>query len=212
MKKEKVYRSIVSHYESCFDRYGDTHLGMDWPKLEDVEKRYTVMLDIVLFLRKNSREYSLLDFGCGAGHLLDYLRQKNLTMFNYAGLDISSKFISLCQTKYPGVPFIELDVLEQPDKLACYDLIVMNGVFTEKRELSYEQMFDYFTSMVRVVFSRVGKGMAFNVMSKHVDWERDDLFHLSHDALTEFIVDKVTRNYVIRNDYGLYEYTVYLYK
>ena len=49
-------------------------------------------------------------------------------------------------------------------------------------------------------------------MSKNVDWERDDLFHLSHDLLSDFLCRKITRNYIIRNDYGLYEYTVYLFK
>ena len=48
--------------------------------------------------------------------------------------------------------------------------------------------------------------------SKNVDWERDDLFHLSLDKLSGFLCEKITRNFVIRNDYGLYEYTVYVLK
>ena len=57
-----------------------------------------------------------------------------------------------------------------------------------------------------------GKGVAFNVMSKHVDWERDDLFHLPFDEMAGFVTRNLTRNFVIRNDYGLFEYTVYLYR
>ena len=30
-------------------------------------------------------------------------------------------------------------------------------------------------------------GIAFNVMTKHVDWERDDLFHLPFDQLAEWL-------------------------
>ncbi len=54
--------------------------------------------------------------------------------------------------------------------------------------------------------------MAFNVMSKHVDWEREDLFHLPFDTLAEFLKKELTRNFVFRNDYGLYEYTTYVYR
>jgi len=49
-------------------------------------------------------------------------------------------------------------------------------------------------------------------MSKHVDWEREDLFHLPFDVLARFLTRMVTRNFVIRNDYGLYEYTTYVYR
>ena len=55
-------------------------------------------------------------------------------------------------------------------------------------------------------------GATYEVMSKNVEWERDDLFHLPHDLLSNFLCEKLTRNYVIRNDYGLYEYTVYIFK
>jgi hypothetical protein len=88
----------------------------------------------------------------------------------------------------------------------------MNGVFTEKRELSFDEMWDYFTQMIIKIYSLCNKGFAFNVMSKHVDWERDDLFHVPLDTLANFLCSKITRDFVIRNDYGLYEYTVYIYK
>ena len=88
----------------------------------------------------------------------------------------------------------------------------MNGVFTEKRGLTFDEMFQYFKELIEKVFSLSNKGVAFNVMSKNVDWEREDLFHLSHDVLSSFLCNKLTRNYIVRNDYGLYEYTVYLFK
>ena len=48
-------------------------------------------------------------------------------------------------------------------------------------------------------------------MSKQVDWERDDLFHLPLDLLADYLTRNLSRHFVIRNDYGLYEYTVYVY-
>lgn len=54
--------------------------------------------------------------------------------------------------------------------------------------------------------------MAFNVMSKNVDWEREDLFHMPLDELSAFLTSSISRNFIIRNDYGLYEYTVYVYR
>jgi hypothetical protein len=88
----------------------------------------------------------------------------------------------------------------------------MNGVFTEKRGLTFDEMFAYFERTLSAVFAKAEMGVAFNVMSKHVDWERDDLFHLPFDTLARFLIESLTRNFVIRSDYGLYEYTTYVYR
>ena len=56
------------------------------------------------------------------------------------------------------------------------------------------------------------RGLAFNVISKHVDWERDDLFHLPCDALIAFLKAELSRHCVVRHDYGLFEYTTYVYR
>ena len=70
---KKSYLDIINHYESCFNKYGDSHKGVDWPKLEDVDKRYQVMLDIIKFDKFNFFSPSLLDFGCGTAHLLSLI-------------------------------------------------------------------------------------------------------------------------------------------
>ena len=205
---EKKYLHIVSHYENCLDRYGDSHLGVDWPKAEDAQKRYRVMLDVI---RPGSQKVSLLDFGCGAAHLNEYIRRQRLDHIEYAGLDLSDKFVRLSRSKFPENQFFCLDLLDENASLPVFDYIVLNGVFTEKRELSFDEMLAYFKQLVRRVFAHAAIGIAFNVMSKHVEWERNDLFHLPFDTLAEFLTKELTRNFVFRNNYGLYEYTTYVY-
>jgi hypothetical protein len=78
--------------------------------------------------------------------------------------------------------------------------------------LAFDEMLAYFERMLSAVFAKAEMGVAFNVMSKHVDWERDDLFHLPIDTLAHFLITSLTRNFVIRSDYGLYEYTTYVYR
>lgn len=207
----REYFNIVKHYESCFDRFGDNHKGVDWPKAEDAERRYSVMLDV---LPSSAKTCSVLDFGCGLAHLFEFIEKNGYKNINYSGLDISEKFVKASQVKFPKQKFYYVDILDeiQRRQLPEFDYIVLNGVFTEKIDLSYDTMLSYFKEMVRVVYSKCRKGIAFNVMSKQVDWEREDLFHLSLDVVAKFLCTNLSRNFVIRNDYGLYEYTVYLYK
>lgn len=201
---------IVSHYEKCLETHGDTFKGVDWPNEVDAATRYRVMLGVI----KDDANVTLLDFGCGAGHLLEYVkRNKQYKGVSITGADISEKYINLCKQKFPETTFLQFDILDiNLETLQNYDYVVMNGVFTEKQDLSFEDMFAYFKLVLERIFKKVEKGLAFNVMSKAVDWERDDLFHLSTDLLIDFLTQQLSRNFIIRNDYGLYEYTVYVYK
>ncbi|AYQ86934.1 MAG: class I SAM-dependent methyltransferase [Paraburkholderia tropica] len=203
------YQSIIRHYEDCLARFGDSHRGVDWPNADDAARRYQVMLDLI---RPASVPATLLDFGCGASHLYQYMLEHGIQGLQYAGLDASPAFHALSKQKHPQNDYFCLDVLAEPERLGEFDYIVMNGVFTEKRELSFDDMFDYLQRMLRVIFGKARRGIAFNVMSKQVDWERDDLFHMPIGTLTDFLAKTLSRHYVVRNDYGLYEYTVYVYK
>jgi len=73
-------------------------------------------------------------------------------------------------------------------------------------------MTDYMLRMLRLAFSRCRVGIAFDVNSKHVDWERDDLFHVGFDRMAGMVRQHLGRNYVFRSDYGRYEYTTYVYR
>ena len=207
----KNYLAIVSHYESCLDSHGDTHLGVDWPKEEDAATRYQVMLELIK-PKPGIGPVRLLDFGCGASHMYEHILKTGRSEIAYAGLDLSEKFVNLARSKFPKNQYYYVDILDEGVSIPCFDYIVMNGVFTERRELSFEEMFSYFTRLLRKAFTFADVGLAFNVMSKHVDWERDDLFYLPFDTLASFLKQELTRNFVIRNDYGLYEYTTYVYR
>lgn len=205
-------QSIIEHYESCLEKHGDSHLGVDWPNANDAKTRYRIMLDVIKFKSDEAQNVSVLDFGCGTAHLYEYILEKKHHNIHYSGLDISEKFLEYARQKYPNLSFVCADLMMKEVSIPEYDFIVMNGVFTEKRNLNFDEMWEYTQELLLKAFSFAKVGLCFNVMSKHVDWERDDLFHLPHDTLCSFLCKKVTRNYIIRNDYGLYEYSVYIYK
>jgi len=201
------YETIYKHYEKCYDRHGDNHMGVDWPDAAQARLRYRVMLGMV-----TGPPCTLLDLGCGLSHLYEFMTEtEQYAGVEYAGLDISEKFINASKLKYPDNRYFHQDCLKTPLGVH-FDYIIMNGVFTEKREMSQEDMYDFFTRLLLQVYPCADRGLAFNVMSKQVDWERQDLFHLPLDDLAWFLHRNQMRNFVIRNDYGLYEYTVYVYR
>lgn len=206
----KKYLAIARHYEDCLARHGDTHLGVDWPNFDDTITRHKVMFDLVQGDQRP--EISILDFGCGASHFYEFIQKYGGRNVRYTGLDISEHFVELSRSKYPHNSYICVDLLDAPKQVPMYDYIVANGVFTEKRSLSFEEMLDFFQRVATILFQKANTGIAFNVMAAQVDWQRQDLFHLPLDTLAGFLVKKLSRHFTVRRDYGLYEYTVYVYK
>jgi cyclopropane fatty-acyl-phospholipid synthase-like methyltransferase len=207
------YLNIADYYKQCLIEHGDSNLGVNWPNKSDVDVRHEVMLNI---LQKNetTTSMSLLDFGCGLGHFYEYIKNNNfIPLVSYTGIDINNEHIEMARKKHPNLNWIATDIHTDNTQIyEKYDYIICNGVFTVKHTLSHEQMWEFMTSTLEKLWTKTNKGIAFNVMSKLVDWERDDLFHVSMDELGLFLKNNLSRNFIIRNDYKLYEYTVYIYK
>ncbi len=204
-------RYLSTACEADLERYGDSFRGAGYTRSEqEAAAMYDVMLDVV---REKDEPVTLLDLGCGLAHLLDRIHASPLRRnVRYSGLDISRKYLDAAAVRHPGVAFLHMDILESDEALPDYDYIVLNGLFNFRGELPYERMLLYWQQMIAVAYKHCRKGIAFNVMSKIVDWERDDLFHLPFETLTRFVAAELSRTFVIRHDYPTWEYTTYVYR
>lgn len=204
----KPYQSIVEFCERRLAEYGDSAAGVGW-NAEDADIRYRVMLELI----RDARPCSMLDFGCGVSHLLEYIRRNSIEGIDYHGLDVSQPFIELSRRKFPGTTYYSIDLLHgDAAALPRFDYVVMNGIFTYKGDMPHARMFDYCRAQIEAVFRHAIVGLAFNAITPQVDWTRDDLFHLPLDPVMEWLARNVSRHIVVRHDYGLYEYTVYVYR
>ena len=202
--------AIVAAYEADLDKHGDSFRGVGWTSQEHTDRRYRVMLDVI---RGGAVvPVTLLDFGCGLSHLYEYITANGIQGIEYAGLDLSERMIEASRRKHPQLAYYVVDVLGDPEAVPEVDYVVMNGVFTIRPGQTYGQMLTYFEHVLRLVYPKARAGLAVNFMSKQVDWERDDLFHLPMDVLASFLAREISRHFVIRHDYGLYEYTAYVYR
>ncbi len=204
------YDILAKHYATCLKNYGDTHKGMDWPNQKDAETRYRVMLEIAN-LRTHQTSPTFLDLGCGTARLLDWWGENNKGSKDwYVGTDINPEAIEIAKTKHPEVKFICRDLIREPlDEQ--FDYVIINGVFTEKLELSKFQMEWFFWRLLEEAWKVARRGVAFNIMSYHSNYQREDLFYMYYDVLVNR-ANHLTHDFVIRQDYGLYEYTTYLFK
>ena len=201
---------IADACELELDRHGDSFRGAGYTRSPDEPNdQYAVMLGVV----RGNEPAHILDLGCGLAHLADFIAARPaLSHLRYTGLDISEKFIAAASARRGDLDLLRMNLLESDADLGMFDYVVMNGIFNYRGPVSFEAMADYWKQMIGIAFRHACKGIAFNVMSKIVDWERDDLFHLPFDMMAAHVAANLSRHFTVRHDYGRFEYTVYVYR
>ncbi len=201
---------LISVYAKALADHGATPKGVLWPNATDLPKRFRSLLRPIDFGRYSpSNRLRLLDLGCGPGFLLDYLAQQDLLeRVDYCGVDVYEQPLELGRARWPDHRFERRDVRDQPFEPGAFDYCVVCGVFTGRLTTTYETMEAIAQETLRAVWPSVHIGLGFNTMSKHVDWERDDLFHWPLDDIMAFCKKHLARHVSLHLDYGLWETTV----
>ncbi len=207
-------RSLAESYVKALQEKGVTPEGVLWPSAGDLANRFDVLLGICEPQgNAASRPLKLLDLGCGPGFLLDYLSVNGqLDRVEYTGVDVAEVMVEHARGRWPGKAFEIRDIREQPFPNDAFDVCIACGVFTARFSNSYEAMENFAKVTLKALWPSVRTGLSFNVMSKHVDWERDDLFHWPLDDMMAFCKAELSRNVRVRLDYGLWETSVFVLK
>ncbi len=209
---ERLYYPLVETVEKLYVEHGDTHRGMGFRTEEGFEARYPVYLEVIREAAARE-ECSLLDVGCGTARLLELIKSLGRDEISYRGVDLSPKLLEAARKKHPGADFILGDPFDLEEIWSARpDYVVFGGIFTSRLQMSVAEMTDYMLRMLSLAFTHCRRGVVFDVISAHVDWQRDDLFHVSFDQMADLMQANLNRNYVFRADYGRYEYAVYVYK
>ena len=205
----KSLKNLVEIYEKNFVEHGDKHKGVGWKSKKEASKRYLIMASEI---KKNKKNKSILDFGCGLSHFLKFIKQNNMGKFKYFGLDMSEKMISASKKKYPKNKFILVDPLKNPKKVPNADYVVINGLFTQKLKYTEKEMFSFLKKILVLFFKKTNIALMFNVMSPYVDWKNRLNFYLDLNKLINFVSKHLSKNFVLKHNYGLYEYTIIIFK
>lgn len=208
---ERSPEALARYYSHRLFAHGDTALGAGWPNEADRLTRFDVMASVAPMGLADS---SLCDVACGTGAFLAHLKAGGAAPADYLGIDICPDAIARARAKFPQARFECRDLLEGPGPAlsAPVDYVVINGLFTVLDELDEAAMWRFLDAMLDRLWPSTRRGLAFNVMSDIVDWRRDDLFHVSMDRLASRLFALAGRRVLFRNDYDLYEYTVYVYR
>src|SRR2546425_11400811 len=105
----KAEFSVISeHYSQLLQNHGNTARGVQWTDRETQECRLAILTEV-----GDLRSAKVLDFGCGLGHLLMFMRRDLAFTGEYVGYDLSEKMVATARETFPESRFERRDILEE---------------------------------------------------------------------------------------------------
>ena len=157
-------------------------------------KRFETLVDIGI-----ESGDSVLDVGCGVGHLIDHFNNIGLEV-EYTGLDTNRYAIEQAQKIYVNETFIHgtLDVIDE-----TYDWGLASGVF------NYEFPKLEMLETVNQLVSKVDKGVAFNLLNGSKKYSSESYEFYQPVEIFSLLNRQgarcsVVQNYGIENDFTIY--------
>lgn len=197
-------KKIIRHrYVERLEQFGPGIKALASGTPERREIRFGVLRDISL-----ESQMDVLDVGCGFADFYHYCQQRDVDC-SYTGIDIVPEIIEKARVDAPAVDLQTRDIQQQPFADNSFDFVISSQVFNYRFEdgSNLQLVEEMLEAMLKI--SRVG--VAVDFLTKYVDFEEDHLFYYQPESLFQ-MAKKLARNVVLRHDYPLYEFCLYIYK
>jgi SAM-dependent methyltransferase len=185
-------KKITKYYSDSLNA-SESYKKVKWGSKASQQLRFKILTEISLSIF-NSR---VLDYGCGTGELCAFLELFSFSG-EYSGYDLLLPMIEEAKKKHPSYYFS--DNLPQSD----IEFVVASGIFTLS---SPQEMY----TEIRKMFELSSKGVAFNSLSSWASKIEKGEFY-ANPIQTIAFCRTLTPKVVLRHDYMVHDFTVYLYK
>jgi hypothetical protein len=202
-----VKKLQIEHFKQLYEKYKGTPMAVSSESLEHKRLRYEQLSKIFA----GDQQFSIHDVGMGLSDYYAYLKANYPGLdVDYSGSEIVEDYYLESQKRYPELQFYLRDISEQPFE-DHYDYVVMSGLFHQRRDIPIRRWEAYAQSLILNSFTMCKKGVAFNYITPFVDFYQTEVYYCNLPKLLNFIVDHLSRFFVILHNYALFEFTVFVY-
>lgn len=204
MSDDDVIAPVEAYYTGRVREFGTTPRGVDWNGEESQNVRFDELLAVV---RAPDRPFSIIDWGCGYGALVDVLRDR-FPSFTYVGYDVSETMVQEARRIHGDVEGVRFTADEA--EVGTADYTVASGIFNVRLDVDEERWRAYVLATIDRLAAASEKGFAFNALTGHADADRmrPDLHYADPATLLDHCLRAHSRDVRLVHDYGLYEFTL----
>jgi cyclopropane fatty-acyl-phospholipid synthase-like methyltransferase len=185
MDLNKVYDEFMDETKSV--------KSLGWSSEEAQQARFKVISE--MGIEEND---SVLDVGCGYGDFSKFAGS------NYKGIDMREVAIKEASNRYQDKNFSVNNIFDITDK---FDWVIASGIFCFREDNWRKKT----CNTMQQMFTLANKGIAANFLVNY-DGKQKFLKHTRPSEVMDHVIDKLGNKFVIRQDYLINDFTVYLYK
>jgi SAM-dependent methyltransferase len=194
---------VRAYYSGKIEHHGPTPRGVDWPNAASQYLRFVQLLKVCDF----GRPFSLNDFGCGYGALLEYLAMRHSKAeIAYRGIDISASMIDAARERWTDRR-AEFFVGSGCGRIADYSLA--SGAFNLRLGHPVADWESYIEAMLSDLKACSRIGFAVNFMLPHDDMPAEaELYRSPPGRWVAFCRKELGCSVRVLKGYGLREFTL----
>lgn len=208
--KDQIVRSLQDYFTDKITTHGANYSGVGWNSSARQELCFKQLLRICEDPANGKivEEFSLNDYGCGYGALVEYLVKHDYKFASYTGFDLTAAMTEKAQELFGK--FKNCKFTNDENTLTPADYTIASGLLSLKLDASNEQWDKYVLQLLDKFWSISKKGLAFNSLTKYSDPElmRPELYYPDPCFLFDYCKTKFSRNVALLHDYGVYEFTI----
>lgn len=195
---------VIKQYQDAFDKHGNSEKSVFWPKGRQKERFDALTRSI------DKSKFSVLDFGCGLGHMLHYLNKIYDENFSYHGVDVVDDFVAQNKSTFPNTDFQLIKHHSEIQK--SFDYVLISGAFNMSYFDELEKHRNTVYEILEGLFSLTDNYLAVNFMSDQVDFIQDGAYHQNISELLKFASERLSKRYILDCSYMPYEFTITIFK
>ena len=194
---------VENLYSESIKEFGIDAKSVGWGTKVKQDLRFDKLLSVI----GESKSFSINELGCGYGEMVKFCEHNNFNLNRYEGYDISKKMIEAASNYLINYQNIHLYNLSEIKNKLNYT--ISSGIFNVKFDESIKNWEEYIKETLMKMFEKSDKGIAFNLLSKYVDYKSsNELFYADPMDYFEFCKKNMSKKVNLLHDYELYEWTI----
>lgn len=198
-----IEKKVADYYTQKMLIFGTSSQGVDWNSKESQFLRFQQLCKII---PQPASDFSILDYGCGYGALIEYLKQYYHN-FHYTGFDISEEMIIKAKSLFQNTSY---SFFNNENELLPADFVIASGIFNVKLDIPVSEWEKYIIQTLNKLHSLSKKAFSFNILTSYSDKEymKNYLYYADPCYYFDYCKKNFSKNIALLHDYELYEFTI----
>jgi SAM-dependent methyltransferase len=200
---EDIARQLENHFDKRVEAYGAGLQSVDWKSPEAQYNRFRQLLKVI----DRSEPFSINDYGCGCGELINLLKANNFD-FDYFGFDVSSQMIKQAEEIYRD--FDNCRFSTESKDLPVADYTIASGIFNLKFGADDDRWKEYMAETLGDLDRISRLGFSFNALTSYsdVEYRRADLYYADPLFWFDYCKRNISKRVSLLHDYPEYDFTI----